>query len=293
MSKFKIVENFVKLIKKDKFNETSPNNNDIKIIDEKPSYKCISCDDAYYLFYKMFINLKYPNCISGLQLNTIFSGLCDEKKLQVDSDISNYTEIFIGNMNIDIFRAIILDEKNINEKYFILAIKKDENYTYQGKFVLYNYNDKFAYFQPSKELLNKGVDDLILINENRIYYSSFLLFYEKLSNIFSVRENTYLKVLVLKLLFTQFTDNLKTQNQILQKSQEYLSRAINIMTDKNSSTLKPKSLDINNNDVEFDACIVFNAFVKIYNSLPEPDRDKIKELYNKRSSLYYSKTYMY
>ncbi len=296
----KIWEKFKGFFKKEKTESANSLDDEaerIKIIEDKNRYRYITSDDAYFIFYKIYTLMESKENISGILLNIIYDGLCDENTLiQIDKNIDTevYKEYTIKNKQIQICRVII-SRINKEPNYFILAIENDEKFSYQGEFISCKTNSNFSYFKPSNELLNSNIDSLVISGPKQLYYDSIVKFYKNLCKYFSVYENNYFRVLVLKLLFSQYGPSHSITYKTLMESHEFLSKAIENMKKDNVKTLQNRISDINfssnNYTICFDANIVFNAFVDIFNSLDENDRENIEQLYNICYSNYFSKVY--
>lgn len=294
--------NFFKKIFQKSIDDENKKRNLSEILDDNQSedtvnHSCITYDDACMLLKKLYS--LYGNNISGLQLNTIFEGIHNNKIIKIGESMSMKAYKVItftpSNYVIEIDRCVILNEavEDFNDVYLLSIVNDDKDNPPNG-FELCNSVSGFSYYKPTEKLKSLSETKLIVANNNKKYYDAIANFSNNLTKkCFSLPENQHYHTLVLKLLFSLFLKNNNSlQNKIISKSRELLSASIQQKCNINSNELPPlkikKNLDFKNeNDlIYFDAFIVGNAYIDAYNSLNDDNKILIDNIYEDWYILY-------
>ena len=242
----------------------------------RAKFKVVTTDDAVYCL--RHLDADSQGGISGLQLDTIFAGLSEfnvplENTHNISSDIPFYDDCFIDSCNPTI------KEKNKHSYSFLPICSSQPNNEVDGferiktdsKLVFYKAQDTYP-ISEGVSVLSKEKTEAVLKFTNLLTNSCF-----------SLIENHYHKVLVIKVLFSQFTKMNETQNKTLTAAREninkQLEQAINQRPQINTVFPLLDSFDIRKDHVKLDAILISNAFIRTFNQLNESQKNTILEIY--------------
>lgn len=255
---------------------------------------CITLDDACLLL-KTIYNTNDNSYVSGLQLNTIFEAVNNNKIDNIDAEISSkaYKSISFVNSNycIDIDRCIIINEESKDLKdIYLLSVKDDEYEDIPSGYEYVTSISNFKYYQPSYALKVIDESNLFVVNPNKKYYDAIAEFLKQLTlECFSLPNNQHYHTLVLKLLFSSFIETpYSIQDDIVSAARNLLSNSLSkadcsVPEQLFTQKAKHSSLNLENeeNRIYLDSLIVCNAFINTYNALQKEHKVIILEVYNK------------
>lgn len=239
-------------------------------------FKVVTKNDAVYCLRGLCADSQ--GGISGLQLDTIFAGLSAsfvslKSTPNISSCIHFYDDCFINACNPTI-------RENKKNSYSFLPICSSQTYNTVNGFERIKTDSKLVFYKAQDTFpIRKRVSALSKEKTEAVLEFTNLL----TNSCFSLIENHFHKILVIKVLFSQFTKMNDPQNKTLTAAREIINKqleqAINQRLQINTAFPLLDSFDIRKDHVKLDAILISNAFIRAFNQLNEPQKKTILEIY--------------